>query len=51
MTTIAPPSSPSFRPQRGANAHPVSVGKVLGRGIFVVDGVLYDAHGRRAPSR
>jgi len=27
----------------GANATPVSVGKVLGRGIFVVDGVLYDA--------
>jgi UDP-N-acetylmuramoylalanine--D-glutamate ligase len=27
----------------GASASPVSVGKVLGRGIFVVDGVLYDA--------
>jgi UDP-N-acetylmuramoylalanine--D-glutamate ligase len=27
----------------GGNAVPVSVGKVLGRGIFVVDGVLYDA--------
>ncbi|HEY6578250.1 MAG TPA: UDP-N-acetylmuramoyl-L-alanine--D-glutamate ligase [Rhizomicrobium sp.] len=27
----------------GANAIPVSVGKVLGRGIFVVDGALYDA--------
>ena len=27
----------------GAQASPVSVGKVLGRGIFVVDGVLYDA--------
>jgi len=30
---------------RGAQAHPVSVGKVLGRGIFVVDGALYDALG------
>ncbi len=27
---------------------PVSVGKVLGRGIFVVDGKLYDAQGQRA---
>jgi UDP-N-acetylmuramoylalanine--D-glutamate ligase len=27
----------------GAQASPVSVGKVLGRGIFVVDGLLYDA--------
>ncbi|MGA7675225.1 MAG: UDP-N-acetylmuramoyl-L-alanine--D-glutamate ligase [Rhizomicrobium sp.] len=27
---------------------PVSVGKVLGRGIFVLDGVLYDAQGERA---
>ncbi|MGH6877596.1 MAG: UDP-N-acetylmuramoyl-L-alanine--D-glutamate ligase [Rhizomicrobium sp.] len=27
----------------GAKAIPVSVGKVLGRGIFAVDGVLYDA--------
>jgi UDP-N-acetylmuramoylalanine--D-glutamate ligase len=32
----------------GAQAHPVSVGKVLGRGIFVVDGVLYDAMSGRA---
>ena len=32
----------------GAQAHPVSVGKVLGRGIFVVDGALYDATGPRA---
>jgi UDP-N-acetylmuramoylalanine--D-glutamate ligase len=31
-----------------AQAHPVSVGKVLGRGIFVVDGALYDAMGARA---
>lgn len=30
-------------PVRGANAIPVSVGKVLGRGVFVVDGWLYDA--------
>ncbi len=29
----------------GAPATPVSVGKVLGRGIFVLDGVLYDAQG------
>ena len=32
----------------GAQAHPVSVGKVLGRGVFVVDGALYDALGARA---
>jgi len=32
----------------GTQAHPVSVGKVLGRGIFVVDGTLYDAMGARA---
>ena len=32
----------------GAAATPVSVGKVLGRGVFVVDGVLYDAQGQRA---
>ncbi len=32
----------------GVQAHPVSVGKVLGRGIFVVDGALYDAMGARA---
>lgn len=32
----------------GPPATPVSVGKVLGRGIFVVDGVLYDAQGQRA---
>lgn len=30
------------------DAVPVSSGKVLGRGIFVVDGVLYDAQGQRA---
>ncbi|HEY0302313.1 MAG TPA: UDP-N-acetylmuramoyl-L-alanine--D-glutamate ligase [Rhizomicrobium sp.] len=29
-------------------AVPVSVGKVLGRGVFVVDGTLYDAQGQRA---
>jgi UDP-N-acetylmuramoylalanine--D-glutamate ligase len=27
---------------------PVSVGKVLGRGVFVLDGTLYDAQGQRA---
>ncbi|HET7086529.1 MAG TPA: UDP-N-acetylmuramoyl-L-alanine--D-glutamate ligase [Rhizomicrobium sp.] len=32
----------------GAQAHPVSVGKVLGRGIFVIDGALYDAMRGRA---
>ena len=32
----------------GPPATPVSVGKVLGRGIFVVDGVLYDAQAGRA---
>ncbi len=32
----------------GATAWPVSVGKVLGRGIFVVDGALYDAQSGRA---
>jgi UDP-N-acetylmuramoylalanine--D-glutamate ligase len=32
----------------GAEAVPVSVGKVLGRGIFAVDGTLYDAQGQRA---
>jgi UDP-N-acetylmuramoylalanine--D-glutamate ligase len=32
----------------GATAIPVSVGKVLGRGVFVVDGTLYDAQGQRA---
>src|SRR5258706_2794725 len=29
--------------QKGSNAIAVSVGKVLGRGIFVIDGKLYDA--------
>jgi UDP-N-acetylmuramoylalanine--D-glutamate ligase len=33
---------------RGASAVPVSVGKVLGRGVFAVDGGLYDAWGTRA---
>ncbi len=32
----------------GTTAVPVSVGKVLGRGVFVVDGTLYDAQGQRA---
>ena len=32
----------------GPPAIPVSVGKVLGRGVFVVDGTLYDAQGQRA---
>jgi UDP-N-acetylmuramoylalanine--D-glutamate ligase len=32
----------------GVAAWPVSVGKVLGRGVFVVDGALYDAQQGRA---
>jgi UDP-N-acetylmuramoylalanine--D-glutamate ligase len=32
----------------GVTAWPVSVGKVLGRGVFVVDGALYDAQNGRA---
>jgi UDP-N-acetylmuramoylalanine--D-glutamate ligase len=32
----------------GPPATPISVGKVLGRGIFVVDGTLYDAQAQRA---
>jgi UDP-N-acetylmuramoylalanine--D-glutamate ligase len=32
----------------GAPCVPVSVGKVLGRGVFVLDGVLYDAQGERS---
>jgi UDP-N-acetylmuramoylalanine--D-glutamate ligase len=32
----------------GQQAVPVSVGKVLGRGIFALDGALYDAQGGRA---
>jgi UDP-N-acetylmuramoylalanine--D-glutamate ligase len=32
----------------GCEAVPVSIGKVLGRGIFAVDGALYDAQGQRA---
>jgi len=34
--------------RRGTSGVPVSVGKVLGRGIFAVDGALYDAWGNRA---
>ena len=32
----------------GVTAWPVSVGKVLGRGIFAIDGALYDAQNGRA---
>jgi UDP-N-acetylmuramoylalanine--D-glutamate ligase len=32
----------------GARAVPVSVGKVLGRGVFVLDGTLYDAQSAHA---
>jgi len=38
-------TSAIFTSLAGTNATPVSVGKVLGRGIFVLDGVLYDAQG------
>lgn len=31
----------------GAEAVPVSIGKVLGRGVFAVDAALYDAQGQR----
>jgi UDP-N-acetylmuramoylalanine--D-glutamate ligase len=37
-----------FSNNGGADAVPVSVGKVLGRGIFAVDGTLYDAQDSRA---
>ncbi len=37
-----------FSSNGGPEAVPVSVGKVLGRGIFVLDGALYDAQGQRA---
>ena len=32
----------------GATATPVSVGKILGRGVFAVDGALYDAQSQHA---
>jgi UDP-N-acetylmuramoylalanine--D-glutamate ligase len=32
----------------GRDTTPVSVGKVLGRGVFALDGMLYDAQGQRA---
>jgi UDP-N-acetylmuramoylalanine--D-glutamate ligase len=34
--------------ERAARAVPVSIGKVLGRGVFAVDGALYDATAGRA---
>jgi UDP-N-acetylmuramoylalanine--D-glutamate ligase len=37
-----------FAAQDGPEAIPVSVGKVLGRGVFVIDGVLYDAQASNA---
>jgi len=40
--------STRFSSSGGAETVPVSVGKVLGRGIFVLDGALYDAQGQRA---
>ena len=44
FTSLSAPARVARPDERsGAQASPVSVGKVLGRGIFVVDGVLYDA--------
>ena len=40
--------SASAKSRNSAAANPVSVGKVLGRGLFVVDGALYDALSGRA---
>jgi UDP-N-acetylmuramoylalanine--D-glutamate ligase len=37
-----------FAAGEGPQAIPVSVGKVLGRGVFVLDGVLYDAQSSHA---
>jgi UDP-N-acetylmuramoylalanine--D-glutamate ligase len=37
-----------FSSRQGAETVAVSVGKVLGRGIFALDGALYDAWGSRA---
>jgi UDP-N-acetylmuramoylalanine--D-glutamate ligase len=37
-----------FAAQDGPEAIPVSVGKVLGRGVFVIDGILYDAQAANA---
>jgi UDP-N-acetylmuramoylalanine--D-glutamate ligase len=37
-----------FASNGGPSALPVSVGKILGRGVFAVDGALYDAAGQRA---
>ena len=42
---MPPRSTRGCRRSGGAEAVPVSVGKVLGRGIFAVDGALYDALG------
>lgn len=46
------PQSAAFHTRLASNGGPrpvaVSAGKVLGRGVFVVDGVLYDAQGQRA---
>jgi UDP-N-acetylmuramoylalanine--D-glutamate ligase len=37
-----------FSSHDGPDAMPVSINKVLGRGVFVLDGTLYDALGQRA---
>ena len=37
-----------FAAQNGPEAIPISVGKVLGRGVFVIDGILYDAQASNA---
>jgi UDP-N-acetylmuramoylalanine--D-glutamate ligase len=37
-----------FAAEDGPEAIPISVGKVLGRGVFVIDGILYDAQASNA---
>jgi UDP-N-acetylmuramoylalanine--D-glutamate ligase len=37
-----------FAAKDGPEAIPVSVGKVLGRGVFAIDGILYDAQATQA---
>ncbi|HEX3942535.1 MAG TPA: UDP-N-acetylmuramoyl-L-alanine--D-glutamate ligase [Rhizomicrobium sp.] len=37
-----------FAAEDGPEAVPISVGKVLGRGVFVIDGILYDAQASNA---
>jgi len=37
-----------FAAENGPEAIPISIGKVLGRGVFVIDGILYDAQASNA---